>query len=47
MYERFGLFLDGAWRGASDGGTAPVLSPATARPRGDAPGATASATASW
>lgn len=45
MYERFGLFLDGAWRGASDGGTAPVLSPVSERPLGDAPVATAADTA--
>jgi succinate-semialdehyde dehydrogenase/glutarate-semialdehyde dehydrogenase len=40
MYQTFGLFIDGKWRGASDGGTAPVMSPVTERPIGEAPVAT-------
>jgi succinate-semialdehyde dehydrogenase/glutarate-semialdehyde dehydrogenase len=40
MYQSFGLFINGRWRGASDGGTAPVLSPVTERPVGQAPQAT-------
>ncbi|PZQ52461.1 MAG: NAD-dependent succinate-semialdehyde dehydrogenase [Rhodovulum sulfidophilum] len=39
MYERFGLLLDGAWRPA-EGGLAPVVSPVTERPLGEAPVAT-------
>jgi succinate-semialdehyde dehydrogenase/glutarate-semialdehyde dehydrogenase len=34
MYERYGLFIDGRWQGAADGGTAPVLSPVTEKPLG-------------
>jgi succinate-semialdehyde dehydrogenase / glutarate-semialdehyde dehydrogenase len=40
MYQTFGLFIDGKWRGASDGGTAPIMSPVTERPIGEAPVAT-------
>lgn len=40
MYERFGLFLDGAWHRAADGGMAEVLSPVTERPLGSVPVAT-------
>lgn len=45
MYEAFGLFIDGVWRGASDGGSAPVLSPVTERPLGEVPMATPADTA--
>lgn len=41
MYERFGLFIDGQWRPAAGGGTAPVLSPATGLPLGQVAQATA------
>lgn len=37
MYQQFGLFIDGAWRPASDGGTAPVFSPVTEKSLGNAP----------
>jgi succinate-semialdehyde dehydrogenase / glutarate-semialdehyde dehydrogenase len=37
MYERYGLFIDGRWQGAADGGTASVLSPVTEKPLGEAP----------
>ena len=40
MYQTFGLFIDGRWRKASDVGTAPVTSPVTGRPLGEAPVAT-------
>ena len=40
MYANFGLFIDGKWRQASDGGTAPVMSPVTEKPLGEAPVAT-------
>lgn len=40
MYERYGLFIDGAWRPASDGGTYPVIDPATEDALGQAPAAT-------
>ena len=40
MYQSFGLFLDGAWRPASDNASAPVLSPVSERPLGDVPVAT-------
>ncbi len=40
MYERFGLFIDGRWRPASDGGTLAVFSPVTEKPVGEAPSAT-------
>jgi succinate-semialdehyde dehydrogenase/glutarate-semialdehyde dehydrogenase len=37
MYQKFGLFIDGVWRPASDGRVAPVMSPVTERPLGEAP----------
>lgn len=37
MYRNFGLFIDGAWRDASDAGTADVLSPVTEKALGKAP----------
>jgi succinate-semialdehyde dehydrogenase / glutarate-semialdehyde dehydrogenase len=37
MYERFGLFINGGWTSAADGKTAPVFSPVTERPLGQAP----------
>jgi succinate-semialdehyde dehydrogenase / glutarate-semialdehyde dehydrogenase len=40
MYANYGLFIDGKWRQASDGGTAPVMSPVTEKPLGEAPVAT-------
>ncbi len=40
MYSRFGLFIDGKWRPAADGGTSTVISPVTQRPVGDVPIAT-------
>lgn len=40
MYEKFGLFIDGAWTAASDGSTADVLSPVTERSLGAVPVAT-------
>ena len=40
MYENYGLFIDGRWRGASGGGASPVLSPVTEKPLGEAPVAT-------
>lgn len=40
MYQAFGLFIDGVWRPASDGGGAPVLSPATEAALGEVPVAT-------
>jgi succinate-semialdehyde dehydrogenase/glutarate-semialdehyde dehydrogenase len=40
LYDGFGLFLDGAWRPASDGGTRTVFSPVTEQPLGEAPCAT-------
>jgi succinate-semialdehyde dehydrogenase/glutarate-semialdehyde dehydrogenase len=45
LYQSFGLFIDGRWRPAADGGTSPVLSPVTEKPVGDAPVATAADTA--
>ena len=44
MYQNYGLFIDGRWRGASDGGAAAVLSPVTEKPLGDAPMATSADT---
>ena len=41
MYESFGLYIDGAWRPASGGATAAVLSPVTEAALGEAPVATA------
>lgn len=40
MYEKYGLFIDGEWGGASDNGTVTVASPVTERPLGEAPSAT-------
>ena len=40
MYQNFGLFIDGKWRGASDGSTADVLSPVTQGALGAVPVAT-------
>lgn len=40
MYQKFGLFLGGAWTGATGGGAAPVVSPVTEKPLGEAPAAT-------
>lgn len=40
MYENYGLFINGRWRGASGGGASPVLSPVTEKPLGEAPVAT-------
>ena len=40
MYQNFGLYIDGKWRAASDGGRAPVMSPVTEKPLGEAPVAT-------
>jgi succinate-semialdehyde dehydrogenase / glutarate-semialdehyde dehydrogenase len=37
MYAQFGLFIDGAWRAATSGGTAPVMSPVTERLLGEVP----------
>jgi succinate-semialdehyde dehydrogenase/glutarate-semialdehyde dehydrogenase len=40
MYRNYGLFIGGSWTGATGGGTAPVVSPVTERPLGEAPVAT-------
>ncbi|MDA7984392.1 MAG: NAD-dependent succinate-semialdehyde dehydrogenase [Alphaproteobacteria bacterium] len=40
MYQNYGLFINGKWRPAQDGGTAPVYSPVSETPLGDAPSAT-------
>ena len=37
MYDKFGLFIDGRWTAALDGKTAPVFSPVSERPLGQAP----------
>lgn len=37
MYAQFGLFIDGAWRAVTSGGTAPVMSPVTERLLGEVP----------
>jgi succinate-semialdehyde dehydrogenase / glutarate-semialdehyde dehydrogenase len=37
MYAQFGLFVDGSWRAATGGGTAPVMSPVTERLLGEVP----------
>ena len=37
MYEQFGLFIGGGWTAAAGGGRAPVISPVTERPLGEAP----------
>src|SRR5918996_3681715 len=44
MYQRYGLFIDGEWRAASGGQTAPVLSPVTEKSLGEAPVASLSDT---
>lgn len=36
MYQKFGLFIGGSWTGASAGATAPVFSPVTEKPLGEA-----------
>lgn len=41
MYAQFGLFIDGSWRAATSGGTAPVMSPVTERLLGEVPVAAA------
>lgn len=45
MYQPYGLFIDGRWRPASDGGVTPVLSPVTEKPLGECPVATLADTA--
>jgi succinate-semialdehyde dehydrogenase / glutarate-semialdehyde dehydrogenase len=40
MYEKFGLFIDGQWRAASDQARAPVVSPVHERALGETPVAT-------
>lgn len=37
MYDRFGLFIDGTWTAALDGGVAPVFSPVTEQALGNVP----------
>ena len=37
MYERFGLFVAGEWRQATNGAKAPVFSPVTEASLGEAP----------
>jgi succinate-semialdehyde dehydrogenase/glutarate-semialdehyde dehydrogenase len=37
MYDRFGLFIGGAWRHAASGATAVVMSPVSETPLGEAP----------
>ena len=37
MYDRFGLFIGGAWQKSHSGATAPVFSPVTEQPLGDCP----------
>ena len=44
MYAGFGLFIGGEWRRAADGATAPVMSPVTESPLGEAPAASAADT---
>ena len=44
MYQKFGLFIGGGWGGASGGGVAPVISPVSEKPLGEAPVATAADT---
>jgi len=39
MYERFGLFIDGAWRGTGGQGTIAVVDPANEERLGAAPSA--------
>ena len=45
MYDDYGLFIDGKWRPASDGGTTDVVSPVTEKVLGAAPAATEADTA--
>lgn len=45
MYQKFGLFIDGAWREAGGGACADVISPVTERPLGAAPQASREDTA--
>jgi succinate-semialdehyde dehydrogenase/glutarate-semialdehyde dehydrogenase len=40
MYDNYGLYIGGEWRKASDGGTYPVIDPATEDVIGEAPSAT-------
>ncbi|MFC3704627.1 NAD-dependent succinate-semialdehyde dehydrogenase [Devosia honganensis] len=40
MYQPYGLFIDGAWRPASDAARAPVFSPVSEKALGEAPVAT-------
>ena len=41
MYQKFGLFIGGSWRGAAAAAAAaPVISPVTEQPLGEAPVAT-------
>lgn len=44
MYDKFGLFIDGSWRGATGGATAPVISPVSEKPLGEVPVASAADT---
>jgi succinate-semialdehyde dehydrogenase/glutarate-semialdehyde dehydrogenase len=44
MYEKFGLFIGGSWAGAGGGTTAPVISPVSEKPLGEAPVATSADT---
>jgi len=44
MYDRFGLFINGAWTAAQDGKLAPVFSPVTEQSLGDCPVAAAADT---
>ena len=44
MYQSFGLFIDGTWRAAASGDTAPVASPVTEKPLGEVPVASAADT---
>ncbi|MER2509358.1 MAG: NAD-dependent succinate-semialdehyde dehydrogenase [Amaricoccus sp.] len=44
MYEKYGLFIDGSWSGAVGGGAAPVISPVSEKPLGEAPVAAAADT---
>ena len=44
-YAPYGLYIDGAWRGAGDGGTSDVLSPVSEQPLGACPVATIGDTA--
>lgn len=37
MYEKYGLFIDGAWRGTGAGGTGEVTSPVSEKPLGKIP----------